>query len=76
MQTKTENKQGRGRPKDYTPYAEVTAEDLKNILQKCESVPIPKKWLRTMNIDVSSLGDAKIQNPVKEEEKIEFTIEK
>ena len=69
----------RGRPKGYSPYTEISYEELGDWVGRKTKVPVSKKWLEMLmgnELKDSSLdiSDETIDNDI--ESKIEYTLTK
>ena len=67
----------RGRPKGYSPYTEISYEELGDWVGRKTKVPVSKKWLEMLmgnELKDSSLdiSDETIDNDI--ESKIEYTL--
>jgi hypothetical protein len=63
----------RGRPKGYSPYAEITYEELGDWVGRKTIVKVSKSWLEELTREISPSPAPKCE-PVKDEPKIEFHI--
>lgn len=75
MQTQTKQ---RGRPKGSNSFVKLKLTDLISIVGADGIVPVSKVWLREKNIDIvessTKIQIAAAQEPVAEEEKIQFSL--
>ncbi len=75
MQEKTKQ---RGRPKGSSSFVKIKLTDLVSIFGADGVVSVSKVWLREKNIDIvessSKIRIAAVQEPIEEEEKIQFSL--
>ncbi len=67
----------RGRPKGYTPYTEISYEELADWVGRKTKVPVSKKWLQALMGEDCDLDNNTIEtdSPTQESEaKIEYTL--
>ena len=68
----------RGRPKGYTPYTEISYEELADWVGRKTKVPVSKKWLQALMGEDCEDNDTDVapNSPLKEEDqpKIEYSI--
>ena len=68
----------RGRPKGYTPYTDITYEELGDWVGRRCIVKVSKTWLDELmeanNIDIEEVEVPVHETPLESSEKIEFTI--
>lgn len=69
----------RGRPKGYSPYTEISYEELADWVGRKTKVPVSKKWLQTLmgedieeNV-VDNISDVDYSSDIKPQ--IEYTLE-
>ena len=71
----------RGRPKGYSPYTEISYEELADWVGRKTKVPVSKKWLQALmgedckeSIEDNSSEDEKPQDIEDVKSKIEYTL--
>ena len=71
----------RGRPKGYSPYTEISYEELADWVGRKTKVPVSKKWLQSLMGTESEEADNFVVDSVSQEDysedikpKIEYTL--
>lgn len=67
----------RGRPKGYTPYVEISYEELADWVGRKAKVVVCKKWLESLmgkEIHIGSVEESIIEKQDEEAPKIEYEI--
>ena len=67
----TPRKRGSGKTKGSTSFVDVKLSMLKTLVTDKVTIPVSRKWLKALGVDVEGLVEEK---PKAEEQKVEFTL--
>ena len=64
----------KGRPKGYSPYVELTYEELGDYVGRLALVKVSRAWLESLTKETLPIYEPKESPPPRQEEKIEYKL--